>query len=238
MFAWLKLVAAFPNFDPMSLILTNDGSHTIFSERHGSTYHSKHGAVAESGHVYIDAGLLFSASRLQEIRILEAGFGTGLNAFMTMLEAEKRHLPVQYLGLETEPLEWETASALNYPEVLGVPERVGDFHFLHQSVWDVEYLLSPHFHFEKRSTPIEAFVAENGYDLIYFDAFAPQDQPELWTEAVFQRMYHSLRPGGALLTYCAQSVFKKMLKSVGFEVQRLPGPYGKMEITRAIKTWH
>ena len=137
----------------MSIFLTNDGSHSIRSERHGSTYHSRHGAVAESEHVYIDAGLRFMADKLQEINILEAGFGTGLNAFMTLLEAEKLQVPIRYLGLETEPLDRATSDALNYPAVLGVPERTRDFRFLHQSAWETPQRMTEHFTFEKGKKP-------------------------------------------------------------------------------------
>lgn len=219
----------------MALILTDDGSHSVFSETYGVTYHSRHGAVTESAHVFIAAGLRYKAVVQQEIHILETGFGTGLNAFMSWLEAERRNLRVRYTGLEIMPVSTEDAEQMNYPELLGAPERAADFRALHQSEWGREHVLSEHFHFRKERISIETFEADAEFDVIYFDAFAPQAQPELWTAEVFGRMYRSLRPEGVLVTYCAQGAFKRTLKSAGFQVERLQGPPGKREMTRASK---
>ena len=219
----------------MPIITTNDGSHSIYSEQYGVTYHSKFGAITESAHVFIAAGLRYKAVVQQEIAILETGFGTGLNAFMTWLEAEKRNLKVAYLGLETFPVTEAEAAALNYPAGLGCPGREDDFRELHRADWNVRHALSEQFSFEKRRTPIEKFSEREAFDLIYFDAFAPQSQPELWTEEVFLHMYESLKPEGVLVTYCAQGHFKRTLKKVGFTVERLQGPPGKREMTRAQK---
>lgn len=217
----------------MPLITTQDGSNSVFSEQYGVTYHSRFGAVTESAHVFITAGLRYKAAVQREISILETGFGTGLNAFMTWLEAERRNLKVRYLGLETYPIPETYTTALDYPAALGCPERTSDFLSLHHCPWGTPHLLSEHFTFEKRQTPIEAFEQHGAFDLIYFDAFAPQAQPELWTEAVFARMYAALKPEGVLVTYCAQGHFKRTLKKVGFTVERLQGPPGKREMTRA-----
>ncbi len=219
----------------MTLILTQDGSHSVFSETYGVTYHSKFGAVTESAHVFIAAGLRYKAAVQREISILETGFGTGLNALMTWLEAERRNLKVSYLGLEAFPVSEAEAASLDFPLALGCPERKDDFLHLHRCHWERQYPLSEHFTFEKRKTRIEDFTAPEAFDLIYFDAFAPQSQPELWTEEVFARMYASLKPDGALVTYCAQGHFKRTLKKVGFTVERLQGPPGKREMTRALK---
>lgn len=219
----------------MAHITTQDGSHTIYSEQYGVTYHSRYGAVTESAHVFIAAGLRLKAAVQRSIDVLEAGFGTGLNAFMTMLEAERRNLQVRYLGLETRPIALEEAEALNYPTLLGVPERVEDFLDLHRCAWQQAQPFSEYFIFEKQQTPIEVFEAGEAFDLIYFDAFAPQAQPELWTEAVLARMYCALKPDGLLVTYCAQGAFKRTLKKVGFAVEKLQGPPGKREMTRGWK---
>lgn len=219
----------------MTLILTNDGSHSVFSEKYGVTYHSTYGAVTESEHVFIAAGLRHKAAVQREISVLETGFGTGLNAFMTWLEAEKTNLKINYAGLETSPLSENEAEALDYPAALGCPERAADFLALHRCDWDIPKDLSEHFIFEKRQKPIEEFVQPETFDVIYFDAFAPQAQPELWTEEVFHNMYESLKPQGVLVTYCAQGHFKRTLKKVGFTVERLQGPPGKREMTRATK---
>jgi tRNA U34 5-methylaminomethyl-2-thiouridine-forming methyltransferase MnmC len=218
----------------MTLILTNDGSRSVFSEKYGVTYHSKFGAVTESAHVFIAAGLRYKAAVQREISILETGFGTGLNAFMTWLEAERRNLKIAYLGLEMFPISETEATSLDYPAALASPERADDFLALHRCDWGATHSFSEHFVFEKRKTRIEEFEQPQAFDLIYFDAFAPQAQPELWTEAVFARMFNSLKPDGVLVTYCAQGHFKRTLKKVGFTVERLQGPPGKREMTRAI----
>lgn len=219
----------------MSLIITQDGSHSIFSERYGVTYHSKFGAVTESAHVFVAAGLRYKAVVQREISVLETGFGSGLNAFMTWLEAEKRNLKISYLGLETFPLTVAEADLLDYPAALGQPERKGDFIALHQCEWEIKHSFSEQYVFEKKQSRIETFVQPEAFDLIYFDAFAPQAQPELWTEEVFAHMFESLKPEGVLVTYCAQGHFKRTLKRVGFTVERLQGPPGKREMTRALK---
>ena len=219
----------------MERLITSDGSYTVYSEKYGVTYHSRHGAVTESGHVFINAGLRFKGVVQREISILEAGFGTGLNAFMTWLEAERRNFQVDYTGLELFPIELDSAISLGYPEVLGIPERRSDFLHLHQLEWGVQHVLSDNFRFCKRAESIETHCAPERYDLIYFDAFAPQAQPELWSNAVFEQLYESLRPEGILVTYCAQGAFKRTLKRAGFSVERLQGPPGKREMTRATK---
>lgn len=219
----------------MTLILTNDGSQSVFSEKYGVTYHSKFGAVTESAHVFIAAGLRYKAVVQREISILETGFGTGLNAFMTWLEAERRNLKINYLGLETFPISETEAASLDYPSALNCPEREQDFLALHGCDWEAAQPFSEDFIFEKRQTPIEEFEQSGAFDLIYFDAFAPQAQPELWTEEVFARMFKSLKPDGVLVTYCAQGHFKRTLKKVGFTVERLQGPPGKREMTRAFR---
>lgn len=219
----------------MPLILTQDGSSSVFSEKYGVTYHSRFGAVTESAHVFIAAGLRYKAAVQRGISVLETGFGTGLNAFMTWLEAEKRNLKINYVGLETCPISEQEAASLDYPVALGCPERAPDFLALHRCDWSMPQLLSEHFIFEKRQKPIEEFVQPDAFDLIYFDAFAPQAQPELWTEEVFAHMFASLKTEGVLVTYCAQGHFKRTLKKVGFTVERLQGPPGKREMTRALK---
>lgn len=219
----------------MTLILTNDGSRSVFSEKYGVTYHSKFGAMTESAHVFIAAGLRYKAAVQREISVLETGFGTGLNAFMTWLEAEKRNLKISYLGLETFPISENEAASLDYPAALGCPERAEDFLGLHRCNWNMPKDVSEHFIFEKRQNRIEEFAQPETFDVIYFDAFAPQAQPELWTDEVFHNMYISLKPEGVLVTYCAQGAFKRTLKRAGFTVERLQGPPGKREMTRASK---
>ena len=217
----------------MALIVTADGSHSLFAEQYGVTYHSKYGAVTESAHVFIDAGLRYKAAVQPELAVLEVGFGTGLNAFMTWLEAERRNLRVRYTGIEAYPIDLKAAATLNYAEQLKAAERQRDFLRLHRCAWERETALSESFSLTKRRIRLETFESPAAFDLIYFDAFAPQAQPELWTEAIFARLYAALRPEGALVTYCAKGEVKRTLKKVGFDVERLPGPPGKREMTRA-----
>ncbi|MFN8303814.1 MAG: tRNA (5-methylaminomethyl-2-thiouridine)(34)-methyltransferase MnmD [Saprospiraceae bacterium] len=217
------------------LIVTQDGSHSVFSEQFGVTYHSRFGAVTESAHVFINAGLRYMAAVQRDIAILEVGLGTALNAFMTWLEAERRNLSVRYTALEAYPVGLEEAEQFNYAGQLKAPERQKDFMALHQCAWGVPMAFSEQFVFEKKLQTLETFSAEAAYDVVYFDAFAPQAQPELWTEAVFAAMYKALRPEGILVTYCAQGHFKRTLKKAGFSVERLQGPPGKREMTRATR---
>lgn len=219
----------------MAQIVTTDGSHTLFSEQHGVTYHSRYGAVTESAHVFINAGLRYKAVVQREISVLEIGLGTGLNAMMTWLEAEKRGLVVDYTGVELYPPHLDVIKNLNYPQLLGVPERAGDFCKLHTMRWGRKQTFSDVFVFTKLKVSIDSFLSPDAFDLIYFDAFAPQAQPELWTVEVFQNMHKSLRPDGVLVTYCAQGEFKRSLKKAGFTVERLQGPPGKREMTRATR---
>lgn len=216
----------------MSLIVTDDGSHSIFSERYGVTYHSKYGAISESAHVFIDAGLRYKAAVQRDIAILEIGFGTGLNAFMTWLESERRNLHIRYASVEAYPLTQKEAAVFNYAMQLRVPDRHADFLRLHRATWETDHELSESFTFKKHRARLEDFIPDAGFDLIYFDAFAPQAQPELWTETIFARLYAALNPDGVLVTYCAKGDVKRTLKKVGFEVERLQGPPGKREMTR------
>lgn len=217
----------------MSILLSADGSHTLLSEKYGVTYHSKHGAVTESAHVFIEAGLHWKSAVNNVVSILEVGFGSGLNAFMTWLEAERLKLPVRYTTLETDPITAAAALELNYPDALQAPERARDFLSLHDCAWDTTHALSPFFTFEKKQMPLQHFEASRVFDLIYFDAFAPQAQPELWEETIFQKLAQALLPGGGLVTYCAQGEFRRRLRRAGFQTERLPGPPGKREMTRA-----
>jgi tRNA U34 5-methylaminomethyl-2-thiouridine-forming methyltransferase MnmC len=215
------------------IIRTVDGSYTLYSEQFGVNYRSSYGAVGESIHVFIAAGLRFKSEVQQEISILEMGLGTGLNAFLTMLEAEKRSLAVSYTALEMYPVQQEEIQALHYPALLEAAEE--DFQNIHRCDWEKVNVLSETFTLLKHHRSVECYCSPASFDVIYFDAFAPQTQPELWTEDVFQNMYDSLKPGGVLVTYCAQSEFKRRLKRVGFMVERLKGPLGKLEMTRARK---
>lgn len=221
--------------DNTSLIETQDGSHSVLSHRFGVTYHSKYGAIQESRHVFIEAGLFPKFILQRELAVLELGFGTGLNALLTLLEAERLGRPIFYQTIEAFPLSQEQATQLNYPEQLGLPASRRWLTEMHHASSDELLRLSPHFQFRKTIGRFEALDIQDAFDVAYFDAFAPETQPELWTEEVLGRVYRALRPQGVLVTYCAKGAVKRTLKSLGFEIEGIPGPPGKREMTRAIK---
>lgn len=220
----------------MSLFITADGSHSIESEQYGVPYHSRHGALQETRHVFIEAGLLDVARTADQMNVLGIGFGTGLNAFVTLLTAEQQKLPVSYHAVEAFPLSRQETRQLNYPEVLEVPERRADFLRLHDLEWEATTKIAEHFEFSKEQTRFQDLdLPDDFFDVVYFDAFAPNAQPELWDEHVLGKMYRTLRPGGVLVTYCAKGSVKRCLRGLGFTVEPLPGPPRKREMTRARK---
>ena len=214
---------------------TQDGSHSVYSEKYGVSYHSKYGAIQESRHVFLEAGLLHVAQRQKKIRVLEIGFGTGLNAFLCLLEAKKRGLKVYYETLEAYPLEHDQVQQLNYALLLDKASNASPFWDLHQKPWEEDIALSDQFLFRKKLTTFEAFEPKSLFDVIFFDAFAPNAQPELWELPLLQKMYMALNDQGVLTTYCAKGVVKRRLKEAGFRIEALPGPPGKREMTRAVK---
>ena len=214
------------------IITTEDGSTTIQIEDWDEQYHSKHGAIQEAYHVFIKNGLELFSNR--EISILEIGFGTGLNALITFLEHSKQNLEVNYEGVEAYPISSEEAQAMNYARVLG-DELQGVFEKMHQSEWEKEISLSETFQLKKRKLFFQEIEAQEKFHLIYFYAFGAQVQPELWTEEIFQKMYNSLKENGVLVTYAAKGSVRRAMLSVGFQVEKLPGPPGKREMLRARK---
>lgn len=218
-----------------SIFKTQDGSHSILSEQFGVPYHSKYGAVQESRHVFIEAGLYFKAAQKKELAILELGFGTGLNALLTLLEAAQHNWKIYYKTVEAFPLFIEQARQLNHTAILKATQWQDSFLQMHESAWGTELPILPNFIFQKTQDTFQNIRAEAQFDIIYFDPFAPDTQPELWEPPLLQAMYEALLPQGVLVTYCAKGVVKRSLKSVGFQVESLPGPPGKREMTRALK---
>lgn len=217
------------------LIDTEDGSHSLYSEQFNVTYHSKFGAIQETRHVFINAGLHHKAEGKKELSVLDIGFGTGLNAFMTLLEGEKLDLKINYTGVEAFPIGVEMAQKFNYADLLECPDKAETFLQLHQSNWGEEVKYTEHFTGTKLNVKFQELDFDNKFDVIYFDAFAPQSQPELWTTEVFGIMKKSLVLNGVLVTYCAKGDVKRILKGLGFEIEKLLGPPGKREMTRATK---
>lgn len=230
----------------MTLFITEDGSHSVHSEQFSVSYHSKYGAIQETQHVFIEAGLkTFLQKAPEEINILEIGFGTGLNALMTFLEMEAISQKINYFTLEAYPLSMEHVQQLNYTQLLNAQHYQDVFLKMHTSEWtlsngqnlDMDKMipLSKDFNFQKLLMDFENIAFENIADIIYFDAFAPDAQPQLWEDKMMHKMYKALRQNGILTTYCAKGIVKRTLKSVGFIVEGLPGPPGKREISRAVK---
>ena len=213
--------------------VTGDGSKTIFLPELNETYHSSNGAVQESRHIFIQNGLEL-AEKGEVIRILEVGFGTGLNALLSAMWAEKNNQSIHYTGIESKPLPPELCFQLDYPRIIGqISEKIYDE--LIRCDWEMDNQLSTHFSIQKRKVKIQDFVALEPIDLIYFDAFGPRVQAEMWDITILDKMFQSLNSGGSLVTYCAQGQFKRDLKAVGFSLESLPGPPGKREMTRATK---
>lgn len=219
------------------IIKTADGSVTIHLPDWDEQYHSKHGAVQEARHVFIKMGLHFflKENRHSEISILEIGFGTGLNAFITFLESVKLPVKINYTGVEAYPVTSEEISALNYAENLSAERQASVFQKIHQCSWEQPQVISGNFTLLKLKKKFEEIKAKESFNIIYFDAFGARVQPDLWTEEIFKIMFEALKPGGILVTYSAKGSVRRNLQTVGFLVERLPGPPGKREMLRAIK---
>jgi tRNA U34 5-methylaminomethyl-2-thiouridine-forming methyltransferase MnmC len=216
------------------VITTADGSRTIFIPEMEENYHSGHGALQEAIHVFIKNGLSFFKDT-EEISVFEMGFGTGLNAFLSLIEAEKNQLKVNYVGIEAFPVDELMAMELNYTELVG-QDYQGIFQSMHQLPWGINHRLTSNFSFRKICSKIEDHIPESErFDLIYFDAFGPRAQHDMWDPSILVKMHKMLKPGGILVTYCAKGQVKRDLKSIGFRVETLPGPPGKREMTRGLK---
>ena len=217
------------------IITTGDGSKTIQIEEWNEQYHSKHGALQEALHVFVKTGLhhLLKTEKTK-LSILEIGFGTGLNALLTVIEAEKLKCKIDYVGVEAFPVLIEELNQLNYSEIL--PDNSEDFfNSLHTSEWEKQTQLSSNFTLTKRNQLFEDISDKNAFDLIYFDAFGARVQPELWTKNIFSKMYNALKQNGVLVTYSAIGQVKRDMQDLGFKVERLSGPPGKRHMLRATK---
>jgi tRNA U34 5-methylaminomethyl-2-thiouridine-forming methyltransferase MnmC len=216
--------------------ITGDGSHTLFVPETGEHYHSIYGAIAESRHIFLEAGFKHILRFNEKIRILEIGFGTGLNALLTYIESEISGCFVEYTAIELFPLKEEVYSLLNYCDLLNFLDSRVIYLRLHNSSWNKPVNISPKFSLLKRNSSLQDYLPEKeSFDLVYFDAFGPDIQPEMWTGEVFDKMAFCLRKNGVLVTYSTKGTVKRNLKSAGFRIEKLPGPKGKREILRAVK---
>ena len=215
------------------IITTSDGSKTIQLEDWNDQYHSRHGAIQEAYHVFIRHGLELFENR--SVAILEMGFGTGLNALITLIKSKKKQLSVQYTGVEAYPVSSEELQQLNYCSELQAEAYEEPFLKMHAAPWETWLQVSHHFKLLKQQKDFLKVDDTNGFDLIYFDAFGARVQPELWTEDIFGSMFRALRQNGVLVTYAAKGSVRRAMQAVGFSVERLPGPPGKREMLRATK---
>lgn len=214
------------------IIQTNDGSTTIHLPEWNESYHSKHGAIQEAYHVFIKNGL--SLFERQTISILEIGFGTGLNSFITFLETQKSNQTTDYVGVEAYPVTLDEAMLMNYPNEIDT-SQTQVFKQMHECSWEEKHPISPNFTLTKRQQFFQDIKDENAFDLIYFDAFGFRVQPELWSEQIFAAMFKALKPNGVLVTYACRTSIKNAMLSAGFSVKKLPGAPGKREMLRANK---
>lgn len=212
------------------IIITSDGSTTIHLPDWNEQYHSKHGAIQEAYHVFIKNGL--ELQKKEEISILEIGFGTGLNCFITFLESNKT---INYVGVEAYPVVAEEVLKLNYVTELKAENEQAVFNKMHAQSWEEKHKITQNFSLTKRQQFFKDIDDKEQFDLIYFDAFGAEHQPDLWTEEVFKRMFEALKENGILVTYSAKGSVRRAMQAVGFTVERLPGPPGKREMLRATK---
>ncbi len=216
------------------IIITSDGSHTMTSSIYGETYHSTHGAITESQHVFIKSGLEYfkHCNNKKNIHIFEMGMGTGLNVLLSCLQANSMS-NIEYTTIEKHPLSNIEIQKLNYISQLENSKSI--FTKIHDSKWNKVTNITPYFKLTKLHTDLESIELETRYDIIFYDAFGPRTQGELWKLDIMQKIYNALLPNGVFVTYSAMGQLKRDLRTIGYEVQSIPGPPGKREMTRAIK---
>ncbi len=210
---------------------TADGSHSLYLESLDEHYHSIKGAIQESRYVFIEAGLKQKPE--EQLRILEIGLGTGLNALLTMQQIESTGQKVHYTSIEKYPLDKAITDQLNYAQITGMDNDL--FQNIHNTAWESEQKITDMFYLEKIETDFVGWKPDKTYDLIYFDAFGPDKQPEMWTLAIFEKLFKCTNPGGILTTYSAKGAVRRWMEFAGYEVERIPGPPGKKHMTRATK---
>jgi tRNA U34 5-methylaminomethyl-2-thiouridine-forming methyltransferase MnmC len=223
--------------DERKLLLTGDGSYTVELPSMGVTYHSTRGAVQESMHVFIKEGLqyLLTVSKKRSFEIFEMGFGTGLNPLLTCIEARKAAVRIHYTAIDLYPLPESILNALAYQEQIHEKDARTIFEHIHNTAWGNDVHIHPDFILRKEQKNLLSFMPERMFDLVYFDAFGPASQPELWTVSVFKKIYEMMHQTAVLVTYSSKGDVRRALKAAGFKVEKIPGPPGKREMVRAIK---
>jgi tRNA U34 5-methylaminomethyl-2-thiouridine-forming methyltransferase MnmC len=214
------------------IVTTRDGSHTIYITKLAEHYHSIHGAITESKHVFIEAGL--KRCRRRQLNVLEMGFGTGLNALLTLAETYQSNKSIHYTGIEKYPLPKTITDSLNF-ESLTENAVNGLLKLIHDAAWNKEVVIRDGFVLKKIEGDMNQINQQDVFDLVYFDAFAPEKQPELWTKELFSRVYKSMRHNSILTTYSSKVTIRRNMENAGFLVEKIPGPPGKREMTRARK---
>ena len=225
-----------PNNKTLSrkIIITDDGSHSLFVPELNENYHSTHGAKQEAEHIFIKDALAYASEKIKSLNILEIGFGTGLNAFLSLQYARANNLEINYYGIEKYPIIEKEYRALNFPSSREGEQAV--FMKLHEAIWEQTANIESCFKLKKNQADFKEMNLPSDYfDVVYFDAFGPDVQPELWSVEIFQIIHKSMKIGGVMTTYSVKGDVRRAMKSVGFEVKKIPGPPGKREITRAIK---
>ena len=218
----------------LNLLETADGFHTLLHNHLNETFHSRHGAMKESMHVFIENGLKSALESKDSVRIFEMGFGTGLNAMLTFLNTPKEK-SIVYHSIDAFPIPLEKVFKLNHTKLIGGDLARFIYDEIHGIDWDLDYELLPNMNFKKINADITECELSGRYDVIYFDAFGPRVQPEMWEFDVLQKMYNILVDEGFLITYSANGEFRRTLAKIGYEVESLPGPPGKREMTKAVK---
>lgn len=222
------------NNEVVKMIVTEDGSHSLFVPGLNETYHSRHGAVQESEHVFIQMGLMHVLQHTRDIRLLEVGFGTGLNIWLTLKALQGKAVSAHCTSLETFPLPEETYRLLNFADK--AQESLRDaFLNMHHAAWNEPVRIEEDFILEKVQTTFQDFATYKKFNLVYYDAFGPPVQPEMWELPIFEKMATLMNQGGVLVTYCAKGQVRRNLEAAGFHVERLKGPPGKREMLRATK---
>lgn len=218
------------------LITTADGSHTLYLPEMDEHYHSRHGAIQESRHVFIDKGYCFTAKDIDPLNILEVGWGTGLNALLTLVESDAVSRKVHYVAVEPYPLEKELYEQLNYGDLLEHGKAGMYLRQMHEKSWNFPYYISEHFILHKLQSSFQETALQPGmFHLIYYDAFAPGKQEDMWSKEHFAKCFEALQKDGVLVTYSSKGQVKRDLADAGFSVTKLEGPKGKREMLRAVK---